>query len=100
VDIDYEDKKAMNKGTGEQWVILFMRHLRKLLPYHIITHAPQGPYLMGVYVSGRYRKIHKEVGNLIDFYNVQFYNQLNATYEKYDLLFKNSGTISPKTSVR
>ena len=36
---------------------------------------------------------------MIDFYNVQFYNQLNATYETYDLLFRNSGTSSPQTSI-
>ena len=59
VDVDYEDNEAMNKGTGEQWVILFMKHLRKLLPYHIITHAPQGPYFAANYINGGYRKVHK-----------------------------------------
>jgi chitinase len=99
VDIDYEDNKAMDKGTGEQWLILFMKHLRKLLPYHIITHAPQGPYFTRGYIAGGYRKVHKEVGHLIDFYNVQFYNQMSTTYETYESLFKNSGTISPETSI-
>jgi chitinase len=99
VDIDYEDNKAMNKGTGEQWLIQFMVQLRKIIPFHIISHAPQGPYFTSTYPSGGYRRVHKEVGHLIDFYNVQFYNQLNATYESYDLLFKNSGNVSPQTSI-
>lgn len=76
-----------------------MNQLRKIIPYHLITHAPQGPYFMSNYIGGGYRKVHKEVGHLIDFYNVQFYNQLNATYETYELLFKNSGSFSPQTSI-
>lgn len=59
VDIDYEDNEAMNKGTGEQWMIQFMHQLRKLIPYHIVTHAPQAPYFMSTYIGGGYRKIHK-----------------------------------------
>ena len=44
VDIDWEDNGAMEAGTGEQWLITFQRELRKIIPNHIITHAPQGPY--------------------------------------------------------
>jgi chitinase len=76
-----------------------MTQLRKIIPYHLITHAPQGPYFGANYIGGGYRKVHKEVGHLIDFYNVQFYNQLNSTYGSYDLLFKNSGLFNPQTSI-
>jgi chitinase len=45
VDIDWEDNTAMESGTGEQWVITFHVHLKKIIPNHIITHAPQAPIL-------------------------------------------------------
>jgi hypothetical protein len=44
VDIDWEDNAAMEAGKGEDWLISFQTKLRQLLPNHIITHAPQGPY--------------------------------------------------------
>jgi len=31
--------------------------------------------------------VNNKVGNLIDFYNVQFYNQGNNAYDTYDTLF-------------
>jgi len=43
--------------------------------------------------------IHNAVGNLIDFYNVQFYNQGNNSYDTYDKLFICSGTPFQGTSV-
>jgi hypothetical protein len=44
VDIDWEDNLAMEAGTGEAWLITFSKELRRLLPNHIISHAPQAPY--------------------------------------------------------
>ena len=40
------------------------------------------------------------MGHLIDFYNVQFYNQGNTTYDTYEKLFLQSGGYFPGTSVR
>ena len=34
--------------------------------------------------------VHKEVGSLIDFYNVQFYNQMSYRYDTYEKLFLRS----------
>ena len=51
-------------------------------PNHIITHAPQAPYFMGTtkYAHDAYNKVHREVGSMIQFYNVQFYNQGSTSY--------------------
>jgi len=39
--------------------------------------------------------VNNKVGNLIDFYNVQFYNQGDTRYDTYDELFlKATGTFS------
>lgn len=88
-DIDYEDSGSFVHGTGEEWLIKFTKQLRKRLPDRLITHAPQAPYFEeSTYKNGAYMTIHREVGDLIDFYNVQFYNQgLKRTYDSYYSLF-------------
>jgi len=83
-DIDYEDNAAMEAGTGEQWLITFTKTLRQIIPDRIITHAPQAPYFKEEYYrNGAYITIHKAVGDLINFYNIQFYNQGNTQYNTY-----------------
>jgi hypothetical protein len=39
------------------------------------------------------------VGHLIDWYNIQFYNQGNDAYSTYTTLFKQSGAWAQQTSV-
>ena len=91
----------MENGTGEQWLITFTQKLRSMIPNHIITHAPQAPYFSTEkYKNGGYVNVHRQVGNLIDFYNVQFYNQGNTSYDTYEKLFVSSGAYFPGTSVK
>jgi chitinase len=104
VDLDWEDNSAMEAGTGEQWLITITKTLRNLLPKsqgYIISHAPQAPYFMGApkYPKGGYLTVDKEVGSLIDFYNVQFYNQGTSTYDTYDTLFQSANGWATGTSV-
>ncbi len=100
-DIDYEDNDAMEAGKGEAWLIAFTRRLRELLPTQIITHAPQAPYFKSEYYpKGGYVTVHREVGNLIDFYNVQFYNQGDTRYNSYDELFIKASGFFSGTSVK
>jgi chitinase len=105
VDLDWEDNAAMEMGTGEQWLITITKELRRLLPFEegfIITHAPQAPYFTGTvrYKNGGYMKVDKEVGHLIDWYNIQFYNQGDCTYDSYERLFiKNSDCYFPQTTI-
>lgn len=76
-DVDYEDFDAMDAGTGEQWVINLTKELRAKLPSpYIISHAPIAPWFAASGTpGGAYATIHQSVGSLIDFYNIQFYNQ-------------------------
>eukprot|EP00919_Chromeraceae_sp_WS-2016_P023289 GHVR01055359.1.p1 GENE.GHVR01055359.1~~GHVR01055359.1.p1 ORF type:complete len:166 (+),score=16.54 GHVR01055359.1:1497-1994(+) len=92
----------MNKGIGEAWLITFTRKLREMLPDHIITHAPQAPYFCCEhYKNDSYCKVDKEVGHMIDFYTVQFYNQGPSNrYDTYETLFEKSGGYFPGTSVK
>lgn len=100
VDIDYEDNDAMTLSKAEPWLITFQTTLRKLLPDHLITHAPQAPYFSTTqYRGGGYITVHNKVGSTIDFYNVQFYNQGGTDYASYQTLFKTSNGWSTKTSV-
>jgi chitinase len=103
VDLDYENSAAMEAGTAEDWLITCTRVLRSMLPReqgYIITHAPQAPYFMdGKYPKGAYKTIHATVGDLIDWYNIQFYNQDTTRYDTYDTAFVRSTGWSPGTAV-
>lgn len=94
VDLDYEDSASMQNGNGVTFLVSLTQKLRAKLPGYIITHAPQGPYFNAAY---HFIEVDQQVGNLIDFYNVQFYNQGSGyEYETYDGLFKNAYTTSVK----
>ena len=72
-----------------------------MLPGYIITQAPQGPYFKDDHYPNRaYVKVHEEVGNLINFYNIQFYNQGNTKYDTYEELFKAATGYFSGTSVK
>ena len=87
-DIDWEDNTAMNKGTGEQWLIDFTKALREVIPNHIVSHCPQAPYFKNeYYINGGYKTINDEVGDLINFYILQYYNQVDSQYNSYEELF-------------
>ena len=103
VDLDYEDSAAFNgNGDGENWLITCTQTLRQYLPQdqYIITHAPQGPYFTtaDMYPQGAYLKIDSEVGDLIDWYNLQYYNQGGDVYTSYQDLV-NSCSAFPGTAV-
>ena len=101
VDIDYEDNAAMNAGTGVPWLITFQRKLAELLPGYIITHAPQGPYFKGSHYQHKgYVGVDQQVGNTIDFYTVQFYNQGDTKYDSYTELFTRATGYFSGTSVK
>ncbi|KAH9924654.1 chitinase [Epithele typhae] len=91
IDVDYEDLDAINKGdgAGEAWVAAFTRALRATLPQgqFVLSHAPIAPWLApnAAFAAGAYVQVNKEVGDLIDFYNIQFYNQ-GTNYQDCDSL--------------
>ncbi|OBZ70862.1 hypothetical protein A0H81_09082 [Grifola frondosa] len=98
--------EAMNKGDGaaEAWLVSFTRALREQLPQgqFILTHAPVAPWFStnSLYTkSGAYRTVHKEAGNLIDWYNIQFYNQGANEYTDCDSLLTASGGNFPESSI-
>ncbi|KAI5122931.1 hypothetical protein M0805_007609 [Coniferiporia weirii] len=102
IDIDYEDEAAMNAGDGkaEEWLETFTKTLRSQLPQgqYILTHAPLAPWFStSGYKSGAYLTVNKNVGDMIDWYNIQFYNQNDYT-DCTSLLTKSSSTW-PQTSV-
>ncbi len=109
VDVDWEDTKSFLAGdsSGENWLITFTQTLKQLLPAgSIITHAPQAPYFApyiqgstSLYPKGAYLTVDQQVGSLIDFYNVQFYNQGKGVYDTAAGLFNVSGGWAPKTSI-
>ncbi|PIL36371.1 hypothetical protein GSI_00059 [Ganoderma sinense ZZ0214-1] len=103
IDVDYEDLGAMNRGDGaaEKWVSDFTTTLRKTLPQgqYILSHAPLAPWLAPnhQFAAGAYVKINQNVGSLIDWYNVQFYNQ--GLYGDCAGLLTSSGGAFPGSSL-
>jgi chitinase len=70
------------------------------LPFHIISHAPQAPYFSPSFSpKGAYRTLKTVFSNIVDFYNLQYYNQGNTTYETYSSLFLDSGPLNPDSAV-
>ncbi|KAJ3205272.1 hypothetical protein HDU82_005308 [Entophlyctis luteolus] len=103
-DIDYEDNTAMNGGTAEAWLITFMQALRGQLPsgQYVVSHAPQAPYFFintVQYPNGAYMEVDRSVGSLIDFYNVQFYNQGSTDYASCDTLLTKANGYFAGTSL-
>jgi chitinase len=103
VDVDYEDLNAMNaqNGFAETWLTTFTETLRETLPQgqYILTHAPVAPWFSTKYASGAYLAVNKHVGSLIDWYNIQFYNQGTSEYTTCSGLFTKSSSTWPDTSV-
>ncbi|KDQ55134.1 glycoside hydrolase family 18 protein [Jaapia argillacea MUCL 33604] len=104
IDVDYEDFGAMNAGDGkaEAWLISFTKQLRVHLPQgqYIITHAPVAPWFSpSRWGGGGYLAVDSAIGNMVDWYNVQFYNQGIAAYITCPNLLTNSPPPWPKTSL-
>ncbi|KAI0034112.1 glycoside hydrolase family 18 protein [Vararia minispora EC-137] len=103
IDVDYEDFNAFNGGTTSavNWLISFTTQLRAQLPasQYIITHAPVAPWFEKGYSGGGYLAVDAAVGSLIDWYNIQFYNQGGTMYTTCDNLLNTSGGSFPGSSL-
>ncbi|KAH7886592.1 glycoside hydrolase family 18 protein [Phlebopus sp. FC_14] len=104
VDVDYEDFYAFDAGTGaaEQWLGNFTKQLRTQLPQgqYILTHAPVAPWFSpNVWGGGGYLLVNSMVGSMIDWYNVQFYNQGTSEYTTCNGLLYTSSSVWPESSV-
>ncbi|KAF8202263.1 glycoside hydrolase [Pholiota molesta] len=104
IDVDYEDFNAFDAGDGkaEAWLISFTQQLRTKLPQgtYLLTHAPVAPWFSpSVWGGGGYLKVHNTVGSLIDWYNVQFYNQGASEYTTCANLLTASSSTWPQTAV-
>ncbi|THU85726.1 glycoside hydrolase family 18 protein [Dendrothele bispora CBS 962.96] len=103
VDVDYEGFSAMIAGTGEKWVISFQKQLRSILPspQYLICHTPVAWWFVpNRWPGGGYTFVHQQVGDTIDWYNVQFYNVNDIEYTSTckGLVIESSSQY-PKTSL-
>ncbi|KAI0049520.1 glycoside hydrolase family 18 protein [Auriscalpium vulgare] len=104
IDVDYEDFGAFEtSGQGAvAWLNSFTKQLRAQLPQgtYIITHAPVAPWFQNNrWPDNGYLAVDKAVGSLIDWYNVQFYNQGTSQYTTCTNLLTKSGGSFPSSSV-
>ncbi|KAI1787342.1 glycoside hydrolase [Ganoderma leucocontextum] len=97
IDVDWEEITLVTSqnGVGEAWLATFTQTLRQQLPQgqFILTHAPVGPWFQpGFCPGGCYLTVDKTVGSLIDWYNIQFYNQSPSPgYEDCNSLLNSAG---------
>ncbi|KAJ6480359.1 glycoside hydrolase [Mycena sanguinolenta] len=103
VDVDYEDFTAVETaGTAVAWLTTFTTALRAQLPagQYILTHAPVAPWFSpGLWANDVYLGLDSAVGSLIDWYNIQFYNQGATEYTTCDGLLTTSSTTWPESAV-
>nr|GAT55156.1 glycoside hydrolase family 18 protein [Mycena chlorophos] len=103
VDVDYEDFTAVETaGTAVAWLTTFTKALRSHLPkgQYIITHAPVAPFFSpGLWPGNAYLGVDAAVGNLIDWYNIQFYNQGTTEYTTCAGLLTASSSQWPKSAL-
>ncbi|KAF9006138.1 glycoside hydrolase family 18 protein [Cyathus striatus] len=104
IDVDYEDFNAFDAGDGkaENWLISFTKQLRTQLPQgqYIITHAPVAPWFSpNIWGGGGYLKVDSQVGSMIDWYNIQFYNQGVSEYTTCANLLTASSSTWPESAV-
>ncbi|OSD06759.1 glycoside hydrolase family 18 protein [Trametes coccinea BRFM310] len=97
IDVDYEDLNAMDArdGKAEKWIVTFTQTLRQKLPkgHYLLTHAPVAPWFSPKFnTTGAYITVDQQAGDLIDWYNVQFYNQGDDMYTTCDGLLNTSGS--------
>ncbi|KAF8182479.1 glycoside hydrolase superfamily [Mycena galopus ATCC 62051] len=103
VDIDYEDFSAIETaGTAVAWLTTLTTALRAQLPVgqYILTHAPVAPWFSpGLWPGNGYLGVNSAVGNLIDWYNVQFYNQGVTEYTTCAGLLTASSSQWPESAL-
>ena len=111
VDLDYEDNPAMQAGTAVPWLITMTKAMLRTFASSApgqkfyISHAPQAPYFMDRKYPQNYVDLYYSsvgggtVGDSIDFFNVQFYNQGTSDYLTYETLFVKSNGWSVGTAV-
>ncbi|KDQ61714.1 glycoside hydrolase family 18 protein, partial [Jaapia argillacea MUCL 33604] len=102
VDVDYEDFDAFDAGTAEAWLISFTTELRNQLPEgdYILTQAPVAPWFSpNMWTGGGYLYVDQEVGSMIDWYNIQFYNQGTTEYTTCSGLLTNSSSTWPESAL-
>ncbi|WOO79951.1 Endochitinase 4 [Vanrija pseudolonga] len=102
VDIDYEDFGAFALGTGAQWLITFQTQLRSQLGSgYLISHAPVAPWFdRAAYKDGAYAAVYSAVGNTIDFFNLQYYNQYSAFTDCTSLITDSGSTQWPGVAIQ
>ncbi|KAJ7577057.1 glycoside hydrolase [Mycena floridula] len=99
----HPDFNAMDAGDGKAaaWLISFTKQLRSKLPQgtYILTHAPVAPWFSAAKFPSGYLTVHNSVGSLIDWYNVQFYNQGASEYTTCSNLLTTSSSTWPNTAL-
>ena len=100
VNVKYMDIPALQAGTATTWLITFFTQLRNLLPNHTIVVSLRPCFTTDEYAGAGFRRVNKEAGSMIDFYNVEYYNEGTTVYDSYDRVFISVGGEHPGTAMK
>jgi len=91
----------MDKDQTIDWLVDATKKARDILGLDaIITHSPQSPYFNELEFLSGYLDFYKKVGNTIDYFLIQYYNQ-GDTYLTYKSQFiENEDRKHPGTAVK
>ncbi|UZJ53672.1 hypothetical protein CBS101457_002992 [Exobasidium rhododendri] len=106
IDSDWEDFEAISRRdrSAVGWLAQYTTAVRTVIPVktHALSHSPIAPWFSPnktTYCHGGFLQVEEMVGNLIDWYNVQMYNQLEDYVDCYSMLFRNKNEKVSYTSI-
>ncbi|PFH50204.1 glycoside hydrolase family 18 protein [Amanita thiersii Skay4041] len=95
IDVGFGDPHAFENGSAEAFIAVAIS-IVSALPWVRNTHHKFCP---NKWPGGGYLYINKEVGSMIDWYNIQFYNWGESEYTDCNSLLFDSSSAWPQSSI-
>lgn len=98
VDLDIENLITPPTSVEINWLVEVTKAVKSTGKDLLISHAPQATYFVN---NGGYSLVEKETNGIVDYYNIQFYNQGTweyQSYENYESMFESSYNNIPNTT--
>lgn len=100
MDIDYEDLACFiqHPDICIDWLVKLVKTLHTTLHSPLITISPLAPWYSPRVYDRAFLKLNEKVGDIISWFNIQYYNQGNDAYTDCNSLFTDTSSKSDYTS--
>ena len=95
--IDFHMRNLSQGLSTAQWLSRATLAARTICPDLTLSHAPQAQYFSPE--ADLYGRVHEQVGDLIDFYNIQYFDHGETLYDTYRQLFLSAGPKHRGTAI-